>query len=354
MLVEVVEYEGHAKLGQPSALVQRSVPLTTEGGFDLSWETQRAWKVTNPSGRNKVGAPVAYKLVPGAAIPPMIDPASPVLRRARVLEHPLWVTPFAPGDADLSAHVDFAAFADAARAAGAASYGPVTQRRFLQTLGAETRLARLSAGATAATRAQLESVRATGILTVVFDIAYRSFVPDLVGSDHILEANGRLASVEAVAEITTPGLTGALVQVIPAPMAILLDAASFVASAVCATGIRAVDARHPKPEQQTAIFTEIAQGLRAVRSSELLRTLATWDALRNFFGIRFVLHYGMRRDVYRALIRLDQFVEQVLFSCAHTVNECDLFLQIAPGTDLALLNGLLHLLIEADGGELIG
>jgi primary-amine oxidase len=77
------------------ALTQRSVPLTTEGGFDLDWSTQRAWKITNPNVRNKVGSPVAYKLVPTAAVPPMLDPSSPVLRRARVLEHPLWVTPYA-------------------------------------------------------------------------------------------------------------------------------------------------------------------------------------------------------------------------------------------------------------------
>jgi primary-amine oxidase len=38
---------------------------------------------------------VAYKLVPSAAVPPMLDPSSPVLRRARVLEHTLWVTPYA-------------------------------------------------------------------------------------------------------------------------------------------------------------------------------------------------------------------------------------------------------------------
>jgi primary-amine oxidase len=37
---------------------------------------------------------VAYKLVPGAAIPPMLDPSSPVFRRAQVLGHTLWVTPF--------------------------------------------------------------------------------------------------------------------------------------------------------------------------------------------------------------------------------------------------------------------
>jgi len=77
------------------ALAQRSVPLDTEGGFDFDWSTQRAWKVTNPNVRNRVGTPVAYKLVPGAAVPPMLDPRSPVLRRARVLEHTLWVTPYA-------------------------------------------------------------------------------------------------------------------------------------------------------------------------------------------------------------------------------------------------------------------
>ena len=41
----------------------------------------------------------------------------------------------APGTADLTAHVDFAAFAAAARAAGAAVFGPVPQGLFLARLG---------------------------------------------------------------------------------------------------------------------------------------------------------------------------------------------------------------------------
>lgn len=52
-----------------------------------------------------------------------------------------------PGTADLSAHVDFAALSEAARAAGAAVRGPVPQGRFLTALGAEARLAALSARA---------------------------------------------------------------------------------------------------------------------------------------------------------------------------------------------------------------
>ena len=62
-----------------------------------------------------------------------------------------------PGDADLSAHVDFAAFAEAARTAGAAVHGPVTQRDFLLRLGAAERHALLRHRATPAQRAGLDA-----------------------------------------------------------------------------------------------------------------------------------------------------------------------------------------------------
>lgn len=68
-------------------------------------------------------------------------------RRADVLE--------APGSVDLSAHVDFAAFGEAARSAGVVTHGPVTQQRFLMGLGAETRLAGLGEHATPAQREAL-------------------------------------------------------------------------------------------------------------------------------------------------------------------------------------------------------
>ena len=59
---------------------------------DFSWETQRVWKVQSASATNAFGAPTAYKLVPGAAIPPLLDPLSVVLKRAPVVGHTLWVT----------------------------------------------------------------------------------------------------------------------------------------------------------------------------------------------------------------------------------------------------------------------
>jgi NADH dehydrogenase [ubiquinone] 1 alpha subcomplex assembly factor 7 len=96
---------------------------------------------------------------PGAAL--FVDygyfPSAPGATLAAVRRHqPAGVLDDA-GNADLSAHVDFAAFAAAARAAGAVVHGPVAQGRFLAALGAEARLGALSTGATPAQRALLDS-----------------------------------------------------------------------------------------------------------------------------------------------------------------------------------------------------
>ncbi|MFO0996395.1 MAG: class I SAM-dependent methyltransferase [Alphaproteobacteria bacterium] len=59
-----------------------------------------------------------------------------------------YVSPLAdPGEADITAHVDFAALARAARGAGAAVHGPVSQGRFLETLGIGQRAMRLASSA---------------------------------------------------------------------------------------------------------------------------------------------------------------------------------------------------------------
>ena len=63
----------------------------------------------------------------------------------------------APGDADLSAHVDFSACAEAARKMGARSHGPVTQGRFLERLGIDIRRDRLMEAAAPEQRAAIRS-----------------------------------------------------------------------------------------------------------------------------------------------------------------------------------------------------
>jgi SAM-dependent MidA family methyltransferase len=52
----------------------------------------------------------------------------------------------APGEADLTAHVDFAALGRAAGSESAAVHGPMMQGEFLLALGLDQRAARLAAG----------------------------------------------------------------------------------------------------------------------------------------------------------------------------------------------------------------
>jgi primary-amine oxidase len=81
-------------------LVVSSTPLRTEaeGRQDYDWSTQRAWKVVNDNVRNGLGTPVGYKLVPAAAFPPMLERSAPAFRRAEVIGHTLWVTPYHPDE----------------------------------------------------------------------------------------------------------------------------------------------------------------------------------------------------------------------------------------------------------------
>ena len=89
----------------------------------------------------------------------------------------------------------------------------------------------------------------TGIATVLFELADHVFIADLVGRDQLLDANGKREAVDAVAEISGPALGGALVAWLTAPIAIAVDAATFVASALLIARIRkreTIVARRPR------------------------------------------------------------------------------------------------------------
>ena len=124
---------------------------------------------------------------------------------------------------------------------------------------------------------------ATGLLTVLFDVSYQAYLPSLVSREYLIQGNSKLALTESVAEITGPGLTGILVQLITAPMAIFYDAVSFLSSAVSVWLIRKPEAEpehHPEPH----IGREIAEGLRTSWSHPVLRALAARTATSSFFG----------------------------------------------------------------------
>lgn len=87
---------------------------------------------------------------------------------------------------------------------------------------------------------------------VMFELAYPAYVPGLVaagGRLTLLDANARLDGAAKGAQLGGPIVAGLLVQLLTAPVALVLNAGSFLASVVAVSAIRsqkAPPARHPR------------------------------------------------------------------------------------------------------------
>ncbi len=117
-----------------------------------------------------------------------------------------------------------------------------------------------------------------GALSLVFEIAYRSFLPTVVSRDQLVEGNSKLELARSGAAVAGPGIGGVLIQTISAPFALLFGTISYFFSAIIFRTLR-VD--EPEPEltlapdghRQTALAS-VAEGLRFIRRNRLLLGIA--------------------------------------------------------------------------------
>ena len=129
----------------------------------------------------------------------------------------------------------------------------------------------------------------TGLGTVFFDVAYQSYLPSLVGTEDLVEGNGKLEASRASSQVVGPGIAGGLISLFSAPLAILGDCISYVASAIFVWRIRAPEA-HPEAERIAAgmarepLRSQVAAGLRFVVGNPYLRGIAGATSSSNFFG----------------------------------------------------------------------
>jgi MFS family permease len=77
-----------------------------------------------------------------------------------------------------------------------------------------------------------------GICTVFFDVADQSYLPTVLERDELIDGNGKLQAAASTAQLIGPPTGGGVVGVLTAPFAVILDAASYVASAVLIFSIR--------------------------------------------------------------------------------------------------------------------
>jgi MFS family permease len=122
-----------------------------------------------------------------------------------------------------------------------------------------------------------------GTLTVLFDVAHGSYLPELVQRDSLVAANARLQVSEQGASVLGPAAGALLVTAMGAPFALLADAVSFLGSAAFLLTITHREDEPPRAEQRTSLLSEIGAGLKYVASRPSLRAFAASSALTNLF-----------------------------------------------------------------------
>ncbi|MBC7725365.1 MAG: MFS transporter [Burkholderiaceae bacterium] len=105
---------------------------------------------------------------------------------------------------------------------------------------------------------------AFGVLSLLGDAASQSFVPQLVPRDSLLRANYRLQQSETAAQLGGTALAGALIAAITAPVALFLDALSFLFSGAVLLTLSDDDANRRPARATTTTGQRIGEGLRFV------------------------------------------------------------------------------------------
>lgn len=126
---------------------------------------------------------------------------------------------------------------------------------------------------------------AVGCARVLFRPAYQSHLPQVVDRDHLTRASGHLRSADSAAMLVGPGLGGLLVQAVSAPVAIVLDAVSFLVSATCIRSLRKPERTTAVRSQSRSLRAELGEGLAAVLRNPALRAIAGSAANLNLFGM---------------------------------------------------------------------
>jgi MFS family permease len=142
-----------------------------------------------------------------------------------------------------------------------------------------------------------------GTLSVVFFVSYSTLFVSLVPRERYLEASSLLNGSRAFSYIAGPSVGGLLVQAFSAAGALVVDSASFLASALALSTIDPVE-----PPIEKAERGHVKAGIRYIRHSAIVRSALLATATINFFNFvfwaLFILYVTRSLDVTPGVLGL--------------------------------------------------
>jgi MFS family permease len=142
-----------------------------------------------------------------------------------------------------------------------------------------------------------------GTMAVLFQVSYSALFVALVPRERYVQAASLLHGTRAFSYVAGPSTGGVLIEAISAPVTLVLDAVSYVASALF---LRRVEATEPPVE--TPGRGHVAAGIRWIAASPIIRAALGATATINFFNFvffaLFVLYVSRDLDVAPATLGL--------------------------------------------------
>lgn len=120
-----------------------------------------------------------------------------------------------------------------------------------------------------------------GSCTVLFEVAYQSYLPHLVDRADLVDANSKLAASTSIAEIGGPGLGGVLVGALTAPVAIAVDAVTFLFSATNLARIRRTEFDADLHADDASLGSQLREGFHETFANRYLLAFAGEAATYN-------------------------------------------------------------------------
>ena len=129
-----------------------------------------------------------------------------------------------------------------------------------------------------------------GAASVLFDMADHAYLPGLIGPERLVDGNSKLSATESVAEMGGPALAGLLFQVFTAPVAIAVNAVTYLVSAFSLSTIKALEPT-PEPTPPQPLIHDITQGFRIAWAEPRVRPLLLMATSNGLFGGGFAALY---------------------------------------------------------------